>query len=218
MIRRESLFSYRPGSTVIHHLPAPVKLVLLVIFSAAVSGGPRELLTVASLFIFLVACAARLSVASVRSLIRIIIFYGLFIAIFSIGTGEPDHTYQERLYSTLLYLWRLATLVTAGSVFYETTSATDVRHCLYALQKKCETLLARYAGRTVQFPDIALLLSLTVSFIPRIFSTWDSLNSAWLARGGSKNGPRKMGVLLPLLLIRLLYIAADTDRAVRNRS
>lgn len=218
MIKRESLFTYRPGTTAIHNLPAPVKLVLLVLFSAAVSGGPRELLSAVSIVVLLAACVARLSAASVRSVIRIVIFYGLFIAVFSIGSGVPDHTYQERLHSSILYLWRLATLVTAGSIFYETTSGSDVRHCLYALQKKCETLLAQYTGHTVRFPDIALLLSLTVSFIPRIFSTWDSLNSAWIARGGCKNGPRKMGVLLPLLLIRLLYIAADTDRAVRNRT
>ncbi len=128
-----------------------------------------------------------------------------------------------------LYLWRLAAALLAGTVFYETTGTLAIRDAVDAICSVPDALYRRY-NRTAQpngdakHNSFALLLTLTLIFIPRVFSAWNALNRSWEARGGKTTAPRigllwrRLVFLVPALIAVLLETARDTARAMQNRT
>jgi len=227
---KTSLFGYRHGTTPLHRLPAHIKLAALIPCTAAVFVLPVPMLAGASAVMVLLALTARIPFGVFVRNIRIIFLYGLLVVLFRFA-GKPldGRVWLAEAAESALYLWRLFLVMLTGTLFYETTSTLAIRHALGDFQR----VLYGFTERTVRItgkridisglPDVAFLLSLTITFIPRIFDSWAHLNDAWDARGGSAHrGPlaafRRMTVLVPLLLSKLLALAADTDRAIRSRS
>lgn len=210
------LFRHQPGTTPVHRCPAGIKVLVLMTLTVLVFSGNRPLLAGASVFVLAAALVARLSAGSLMRLFRIMLFYGLFIALVRI-TGKARSTWLHELQETAVYLWKLATVFTAGMVFFESTTAVAIHTLLSRIRTTCTRILH------ISLPDFPRAFSLMLLFIPRIFDTWTGLSRAWDARGGNlgkslPGGIRKLVTLVPLLIISLLDVAATTDRAVRNRS
>lgn len=173
-----------------------------------------------SLILFFACVIARISLSVVFRSIRILIFYALIMFIFRFSGIPTDKTILiSQLFESLIYLWQLSLVLFSGTVFFETTSSLEIRNTLQLLQEKLYGLL----GNRQFLPDIAFLLSLTITFIPRIFEVWGNLNRSWEARGGNlliwpQKSWKKMTVVIPLLIAHLLTLAAETERAIRNRS
>jgi energy-coupling factor transporter transmembrane protein EcfT len=202
--------------TVIHRIPAGIKLVALVSCTIAVFSVSTPVLAALSVVLVLLAILARLDITLVVGTVKLVICYGVFIALFRIAGKEPvPAILVGELLKTACYLWQLGAVLLAGALFYATTGTTEISSFLSAVQKA-----VRWKA---PLPDIAFLLSLTIGFIPRVFTAWESINLAWDARGGAvKKSPaaafRRFTTLVPLLVINLLEIASDTDRAIKNRS
>lgn len=210
------LFRHQPGTTLIHRCPAGIKVLVLMILTVLVFSGDRLLLGSATAVVLTAAAVSRLSAGAFLRLVRIMLFYGIFIAIVRIP-GKERSSWLFELAETGLYLWKLATVFTAGMVFFETTTGITVHRLLEHIR----TALMRIVP--VPLPDFPRAFSLMLLFIPRIFDSWTALSRAWDARGGSlkrslPRAIRKLVTLVPLLIISLLDVAATTDRAVRNRS
>lgn len=200
----------------LRRLPALVKLGFMLGLTVAVFSSDIRILAAAAALVALSALAARLGAKTWLALLKTACMYGVFIALFRI-LGKPleRSVILTELSATGDYLLRLTCVLVAGTVFYATTGMTELTLALSAIQRKLPW--------NDRLPDIALLLSLTVGFIPRILDTWKSLERSWNARCGARRkgffGSRKrMTTLVPLLIIRLLAVASDTDRAIRNRS
>lgn len=225
-----SLFGYRPGTTPLHRLPAHVKLAALLPCTAAIFALPVPFLAGASAVLFVLALTARIPFRVFLRNTRVIFLYGILVALFRFA-GKPwdGAVWLREAAESALYLWQLFLVMLAGTLFYETTSTLAIAHALEDLQRWVSGLINRAVRCTgnkaslPRIPDVAFLLSLTITFIPRIFDTWALLGDAWDARGGSAHrGPaaavRRVSVLVPLLVSKLLALAADTDRAIRSRS
>ena len=212
------LFRHQPGNTIVHRLPAGVKLIILMVLTILVFSGNRHFLIGAGGVTLLAAAVSRLRIAALLRLLKIVLFYGIFIAIVRIA-GKERSTWMYELSGTLMYLWKLATVFTAGMVFFETTTGVAVHGVLSSVRNA----LSRLVPGTIRIPDFPRSFSLMLLFIPRIFDSWTALSRAWDARGGSLKrslpaGVRKIITLVPLLIISLLDVADTTDRAIRNRS
>jgi biotin transport system permease protein len=211
-----TLFSYRSGTTIIHRTPAGVKLAGMIACTIAVFSPFIPALIAASVMLAVTAILARTTARTILSGAKLVLYYGLFIAAFRI-IGKPfeSSVILAELRAGALYTWQLSAVLLAGTLFYGTTGTTEIAHTLSAIQKAIRW--------RKPLPDVAFLLSLTVSFIPRIFSAWADLEKAWATREGNrKHGRaafiRRTTTLIPLLVIKLLSIAYETDRAIRNRS
>ena len=215
----DSLFTYRPLSTAIHRAPAAVKLVALGLATGLAFGFTALPLAVLTGILLTLSAAACIPVSTHLRNLRILFWYGVMILAFRlVGHELTVNALRPVVSATADYLWRLALVLAAGSLFYETTSSLEIRHTLSAVRRA----VCRIPGGS-SLPDIGYLLSLTICFIPRIFHTWSALCQAWDARGGSLHrGLRgtwaKTSILLPLLVSSLLSAAADTEKAVRSRS
>jgi biotin transport system permease protein len=229
--RDDRLFRYTGRETPIHRVSAGIKLVAMLAATVGVFASNFYLLAGISVALASIAIVARISRRALVRGVRVILWYALFILVFRL-LGKPVKLdiWQAEFLATGLYLWQLSAVLLAGTIFYETTGTLDLFHTLGTVQeivlRGINRLYHRFSGKNLpETPtiDIALLLSLTISFIPRIFRTWDDLCRAWDARGGNLKKPftsslNRYTILLPLLVERLLAVAADTDRAIRNRS
>ena len=223
-----ALFSYRPVETPIHRVPASIKLAAMLALDIAIFSPSQAMLPPIlggiTACIGIIAVFARLRPAVALKNLKILLSFGAFIVIFKFAFIPYN---AEAILSGLrdsgIYLWQLGAVLFVGSVFYETTSSLEIHHALSAIQGAIEGGYHRILRKKARFPDIALQLSLTIHFIPRIFAAWNALNDAWDARGGNRTRGissfiRRLTHLVPLLIAKLLSIAVDTDLAVRNRS
>jgi energy-coupling factor transporter transmembrane protein EcfT len=214
------LFAYRSGNTPLHRIPAGIKLLLMIAGTVCAFSGSNTALIALSIILVLLIPVSKMKTKTIFRNAEIIFWYAVFIFTFRIA-GKPfeQGVFMKELHETGLYIWQIATVLFTGTFFYETTSNLEIRHTLSSIQNA----LKRLTGGKMRVPDVALLLSLTITFIPRIFETWKSLVHAWNARGGNrhkgiKGAWNRLTVLIPLLIIKLLSVASDTDRAIRNRS
>lgn len=213
---RPTLFRYRSGTTLLHRTPTGVKLAGMIACTIAVFSGFLPILAVTSFFLIFFAILARTTARTILANAKLVIFYGLFIVVFRL-LGKPAEraVILAEVGAGALYTWQLTCVILAGTIFYETTGTMDIAQSLRTIQQAIRW--------RKPLPDIAFLLSLTIGFIPRIFGAWADLEKAWAAREGNRDrGPtafiRRTTTLVPLLVLKLLSIASDTDRAIRNRS
>jgi biotin transport system permease protein len=66
------------------------------------------------------------------------------------------------------------------------------------------------------YSGFALGLSLMLGFLPRFFELWESANLAFEARAG-KRGLRRMLILIPLTIERMMEHAGETAEALESR-
>jgi len=214
------LFAYRSGNSIIHRTPAGIKLLCMIIGTIAACSGSLALLVAISIILGFLVPVSRMKPKTILRNAKIIFWYVVFIFLFRIaGKSLETSVVIEELKETGLYIWQLAVILLTGTIFYETTTNLEIRHTLSSIQNA----LMRLIGKKINFPDIAFLLSLTITFIPRIFETWENLVHAWNARGGNlhrgiASAWYRLTILVPLLIVKLLSVASDTDRAIRNRS
>jgi ABC-type cobalt transport system, permease component CbiQ and related transporters len=202
--------------TLIHRTPTGIKLAGMIACTIAVFSGFLQILAATSFFLIICAILARTTAGTILATAKLVIFYGLFIVVFRlVGKPVESAVILAELGAGAFYTWQLACVILAGTIFYETTGTIDIAQTLQSVQKA-----VRWRK---PLPDVAFLLSLTIGFIPRIFGAWADLEKAWAAREGNRyRGPnafiRRTTTLVPLLVLKLLSIASDTDRAIRNRS
>ena len=74
----------------------------------------------------------------------------------------------------------------------------------------------RRLQRHIRDANPALLISLTLSFLPRVFATWEDISRARLARTG-KHHLKALSSAIPVFLERLITRARDSERAMLIR-
>lgn len=217
--------------SLIHTIPAAIKLPAMMVFACILFTANCTILSISTFVILCISLIARLPFSVFCTNLKVMLWYTLVVIIFRF-IGEPLdlNVYLYALQETSQYIWRLALILLSGSLFYETTSTLEIRDTLYNIQTGIEEIVkklikpfSKTTQPTLKIPDVALLLSLTISFIPRIFEIWTQLNHGWNARGGNLNKGligawRKGTVLVPALFIKLFAVASDTDKAIQNRS
>lgn len=216
------LFAYNQTVSPLHGIPAGFKIPFIFLLAIPVYSSLAGALGIVTVLVSLTALISRLSLSSWSKTIRIALFWGIFIFVFRIAGSPltPDTLIGNSLESAL-YMWRMWVLILSGTVFFETTTSLEIRYALETYQRMMEKILSTILFRPIHLSNTAFLLSLTLSFIPRIFRVWLSLELSWEARCGNSRNPvqafRKISTLLPLLLARLFAMAAETDAAIQNR-
>lgn len=213
------LFTYAQTNSPLHRIPAIFKLAATAVLTATVFFLPVLGLEITTVILFSTAIIARIEPIRIKGTLKVIAVYAVFIGLVRyIGAPLNPESLLSIAKESGLYLWRLFLALGTGTILYATTSTLEIREAIEDVQEA----LPRIPGNSRNTPDFAFSLSLTITFIPRIFDTWYEISLAWNARGGnlSRNPAaayRRMVHLVPHLLIRLLDMAAKTDQAIQNR-
>ena len=211
MLRDVTFGQYYPSNSFVHKMDARIKLVLCLLFMVGIffveSFVVFGLITVYLLIVILVSRVPLKSVLrSVRGIVVLLFLTALLNVFFTKGASEPlidwwkIQIYQEGLIFASKMLLRLTYLVIGSSILTLTTTPVDLTHAVESLLKPL---------RLIKFPvhEFALIMSLTLSFIPSLIEETDRIIRAQKARGADfdtgglvKRAKAFVPILIPLLV------------------
>lgn len=211
MLKDVTFGQYYPSNSFVHKMDARIKLVLTLLFMVGiffvVSFAGFAFIT---LYLLVVIALSRVPLKSVLKSVRGIVFLLFLTAILNVfftkGDSKPlvdwwkIQIYAEGLIFAGKMLLRLTYLVIGSSVLTLTTTPVDLTHAVESLLKPL---------RIVKFPvhEFALIMSLTLSFIPSLIEETDRIIRAQKARGANfdtggliKRAKAFVPILIPLLV------------------
>lgn len=205
MLKDVTLGQYFPGSTVVHRLDPRTKLILVVVYIAAlfVATGLIGYLLV---FAFLAAAYAlarikpSVALKGLKPLLFIICLTGILNLFFT--PGEPLVQFwgitiaKEGVLSAVFMIWRIMMLVTGTFLLTYTTSPI-------ALTDGLERVLGPLRHLKVPVHELAMMMCIALRFIPTLIEETDKIMSAQKARGAdfeSGNLIRRVKALIPILV------------------
>lgn len=216
MLKDITFGQYYPSNSFVHKMDARVKLVLCLLFMIGIffvtSFVGFGLIT---LFLIVAVACSRVPFGSVLRSIKGILFLLIFTAILNIFFTKGDSAplwswspfegwtieiYMDGLIFAAKIFLRLCYLVIGTSLLTLTTTPVDLTHAIESLLKPL---------RVIKFPvhELALLMSLALSFIPGIMEETDRIIRAQKARGADfdtgniiKRAKAFVPILIPLLI------------------
>ena len=234
----QTLFRYKTVKGHLHKLPPLLKLFMLLplsvfcLYLLPVWLAAGSILAVFTAFLckftlqeqaadikpafFYAALMYALSIFS--NLIEIFINFHLTPAVlletqdFSAAILAPNFDYLKTA-------MRLLLMVQLCAIFFRTTSSLEIRESLLSIERFIRRLLSNTPifGKWIsQTPRYSHSVSLFLSSIPDIFSTWTALSLSWKARGGKK-GIFQIKTLVFLLILKSFENAAVKAKALEAR-
>jgi biotin transport system permease protein len=214
---RRTPFAYRPGKTILHRVPAGIKLICMIALSVAACSSLYGL-AASILLVITLSHIARIPLWELLRGSKPLVLISLFVIIvktfdldWGLGTGDWGLGIVGRaeFIDGVITALRIFTPFAAASLFFAVTTMRELRLSVTAF----ELLLRRKKTGVSSF---GLGLGLMMGFIPRFFNLWEMSNIACDARS-CKRGPRRMLILIPLVIERMMVAAADTALAVEAR-
>lgn len=207
--------SYIETFSPIHKLNAKVKFIglvlLMVVGFISIDKEAYIILTAFTLFLLYM---IKLPLREYPTLLKPILFFTVFIALFNILFSPPSGRIYFELWfirisegsvmTALQYSYRIAIIFLLGSVFSISTKPLDFAYGF-------EDLLSPLKRFKVPVAEIALMLSLTLRFIPILFEEAQVIQKAQMARGadlehGSLKAKMKglVSMLIPMFIVSFM--------------
>ena len=206
MLKDITLGQYFPGDTIVHRLDPRTKLILVIVFIAALFLAV-DWLSYAAMFLVTALCV-KVSTIRLRSILRglkplifIIILTGVLNLFYTKGgTVLLDWwiftVTTEGIKRAFLMVVRIMLLITGTFLLTYTTSPI-------ALTDGLEILLNPLKRLRVPVHEMSMMMSMALRFIPTLIEETDKIMSAQKARGADFSTGRlteRARALLPLLV------------------
>lgn len=234
-IRGRIPFSYRGGATLPHRVPANLKLLSLLVLSVtAFSSIPGLLLS--AMFTGLASLSARIRPWELLRGSRSLLILSLFILVFkTVYPGAPGVSLggiivfnlslpainipfisAQGFFEGILLGLRVMVSFAAGSLLFAVTTMRELRLSLGKAERAALSLFAAVRRSGPAVCRLSLGISLMLGFIPRFFELWETVNLACDARS-CRRGLRRLALIIPLIIERMMEMAADTAEALEVR-
>lgn len=205
-LAKHTPLSYKKGSTLLHRLPAGVKLAFLLLLSIAAFFPNIAILLVIAIILISLSFIARIRPAGLLLgsgpllliVLAVFVIQGVEFSPFGFNTGG--------LLEALVFCARIALAFASASLFFYVTTPGEIRKSLSRL----EIILH------LEKLKLSLHISLMLGFLKNFFEIWEDLDLAWKSRGGGRNLSRLLK-LLPLLVEKLMIKAGETAIALEAR-
>lgn len=222
MLKDMTLGQYFPGNSILHKLDPRLKILLMIFFVAMVFFA-KNLLSFGYLVILVFAMIAfsGISLTVILKGLKPIAFIALFTAVVNLFWTEGEkpllefyflRIYNEGIWRAVYMIIRITSLVMGTSLLLTyTTSPMDLTDAL-------ERLLSPLKKIRVPVHEFAMMMSLTLRFIPLLTEETEKIMNAQKARGADfETGSilHRAKALMPILIP--LFISAfsrATDLAV----
>ena len=196
---------YNEKNTAIHKLDSRLKIISILAFSLILilTNNPVKL-TIASIFIVLLIILSQIRIMSIVQSIRTFLFVYVFIIIMYYLFS------RERLGYGFMSLWKFTLLILTSLMLTETTTLSDII-------KGIEWILNPLRLIKLNPRNTALMLSVTIRFIPSFFLYSQKVKEAQLSRLSTLKKPMHIKIFLIKLLNRMLNSAAALSDAIESR-
>ena len=208
MLKDITLGQYFPGTTFVHRLDPRTKILMVVVYIAALftaSGYISYSLVMAFLLTAVVISRIKPKalLRGMKPLILIVVLTGLLNVFYTKGTEETllvdwwiFTIYREGIVHAALMILRILMLVSGTFLLTYTTSPI-------ALTDGLEKLLNPLKKIKVPVHELAMMMSIALRFIPTLVEETDKIMSAQKARGAdfeTGNLIQKAKALVPVLV------------------
>lgn len=210
MFRDVTFGQYYPKNSFVHKMDARIKLLLCLVFMVCIFFVQSYVgFALVTLFLLTTIICAQVPLRSILKSVKGVIVLLIFTALLNIFFTKNGNvlfswwiftvTDQGLIYASKMLL-RLIYLVIGSSILTLTTTPVDLTHAI-------EHLLSPL--KVIKFPvhDIALIMSLTLSFIPSLIEETDRIIRAQKARGADfdtgnlfQRAKAFVPILIPLLV------------------
>ncbi len=206
MLKDITLGQYFPGDSPLHRLDPRTKLILLIVYIAALftAKGP---VGYGLVFCFLAGATAisrtppKSMVRGMKPLLAIVIFTGLLNVFYTTGGTLLVHWHFIRIYSqgvknAVMMIARIFMLICGTFLLTYTTSPI-------ALTDGLERLLGPLKKIKVPVHELSMMMCIALRFIPTLIEETDKIISAQKARGAdfeTGNIFRRAKALVPILV------------------
>ena len=199
-----TLALYVPRRSVVHRLPAGVKLLVLAVLAVVLFAVPTLTAAGAALTGVLAVglLVARLPVAVLARQARAVRWWLLALLVV--------HALFTDVRTGAHVALRLLTLVLAAAVVTATTRVTAM---VAVVERLCAPL--RLVG--IRPARVGLAITMALRFIPVLVERADRIRAAQAARGGSAHGLRALRTTIAPLLVQVLQMAHDVSEALDAR-
>jgi biotin transport system permease protein len=232
-------FAYRSGPSPLHRCPAALKLAGLLALSVGAFYSVYGLAAGAVLLAAGALTAGFRPWELLRGSKTVVALAVLLILVRSLRFGEPGLTagpqaaglpvlsaegFWGGLHQGLCFILSFA----AGTLLFAVTTMQELRDSLGGVEAAAINRFLRLArffrpgtrgGPPVKrraYSGFSLGLSLMLGFLPRFFEIWENANLAFDARAG-KRGLRRLIILIPLVIERMMESAGETAEALDSR-
>ncbi|MCF0241622.1 MAG: energy-coupling factor transporter transmembrane protein EcfT [Treponema sp.] len=228
------LFNYRKENTILHKIPAIVKILFMTVFCITVfigSNGQDKYHKVLNFqFLYCICVDILLMILGKGKLsdvlqMRWILWFGLFVTIFRLIPNDISIFKSYELYKPimvdalkngLIYTARFFFSTFACQMIFITTSGIEIRESFENVHK----VICRFFPFMEKF-NLAFIISLAITFIPEIFQFWEEVSKASKNRIGSKKGLvtffrclyQKISAVINIILTKAEII----EKAILNR-
>lgn len=203
-----SFGQYYPAESLLHRLDPRIKIIMTVLYivctflcRSAISFG--ALLLSVILLILLSKIPFGIILRSIRPLMIIIAFTFVINVFWTVGEGEPLvqfwmlRIYAEGIWNAVFMFLRILSLVTVTGLFLTyTTTPMDLTDAL-------ESLLSPLKRLHVPVHVFAMMMSITLRFIPTLSEETEKIMNAQKARGAdflSGSLLKRAKALIPILI------------------
>lgn len=237
-VQNAALFSYRQGDSFMHRVPPLIKFLLLsficfrtfsnsAYFGLADSvASPQTIAWLRTACYFVVQAvifiAAKTPVANIKKMKFILVIGIPLILLRSLRTENietPGDLFNAAgFFDGALYVVRFYITSASAMVIFETTSRLELFNAFYNL----EDGIARFIPGVKKL-NAAAALSITIAFIPEIFSAWNAITFAAAARTPRRNTNillliRNITAEFTGLFSAMIDYAEQLRRAAANRT
>ena len=206
MLKKLTFGQYAYKDSIVHKLDPRIKILSVVVLSAAAFLLETYYkFDIFSLFILLLIILSKINFSSLIRNLRPFFFIFIFILLMYILFS------MEQLDQGIRTIWKFVLFIIIASILTFTTTITNM---VTAIEK----LLTPLKLIKINLKTFALLIALTIRFVPALFLYADRIKDARLARLGSLKNPKHIKLLFLPLLDRLFRSASTLSDAMVSRS
>lgn len=204
-----SIFSYSVQNSPVHRMNPALKLVLLLAFAIADYFLSPSACMISMFVIALLQILSKVPFRDYLHDLKPITYFCIFLVLIDLASCFIFRTQEEIIsMGTISMALRMLCAMQCSSLFFRTTSYFQLRSSL----RKAETALTRGKSRHT----LSTVLTLFISFLPKIFAIYSDIDLAYRSRGG-RNGLVKALRILPVVITCSLKKADDTFISMTNR-
>ncbi len=224
-----SAFSYKAGSSFVHKTPAWEKLLFIPLFNILVFSLDYRVSIIFIILQFILLFCLKFSLKEQITDLTPVLWYAVFLYILGIISGtyfEFTKSQEAVFFSSLrqaltdvlndekthAHVIKFLACNQSASLLFKTSTSLQLKEGIEIIE-----LFIRRFLPVKKDPSFSIVISMFINFIPAVFKIWNQLKRAWIARNG-KNSLKMYLVLFPILFSVGLKYAADTTKAVLNRS
>lgn len=205
MLRKLSFGQYKYKNSFVHGLDPRLKLIYVFILSIlAFSVNNISEILIFSLFAVAVILLSKLDLKALIKGLRPFFFIFAFIILMYISFS------RDNLWQGVVSVWRFLMLIIIALILTYTTTISSITTAIEKLAK-----LLKILG--IKPRNIAVMISITIRFVPMMFINLESLRAAMLARLADFRRLKNIKLLMLTLLSRMFKSASNLSDAMQSR-